>query len=259
MMKPIRILAVSISLICLFLANGALEKAQAFNLARPHKHAGLVFEEPLPDGIGFKYLTINEGPFQTIDFTPKKTKPLALKIDPIPSPISQVSEVSITESEVIITPTPTPSAASIPTPTPLTKTAATPTQSTVASTSTGANTSTGGGLNADVLFSMSNTYRAGLGLPAFQKDERICSLAAQRAPEISAEISGGHMHSGKDSHNFPYWFTENIIEFRTEAEAFNWWINDYIHRVQIVAANTHSCVACSGNACTQEFTSFQAK
>jgi uncharacterized protein YkwD len=106
---------------------------------------------------------------------------------------------------------------------------------------------------------MSNNYRAGLGLPPFQTDPRICSLAAARAPQIAAEIAGGYMHAGKDSHNFPYRFTENIITMRTEQEAFNWWINDHIHRVQIEAPNTHSCVACAGNACVQHFTSFQPK
>jgi uncharacterized protein YkwD len=252
MMKNIRVFAAILSLICLVFLSEKTQTAQAFTLPKPLKHAGLIFQEPLPEGIGFKYLTINEGPFQTIDFNPEESKPLALTLEPSPSPVSQVSEVSITESEVVDTPTPTPSPTATPTPTII---ASSPAQS----QTTGSNTSTGGGLNADILFNMSNTYRAGLGLPAFQKDERVCSLAAARAPEIGAEIAGGYMHAGKDSHGFPYWFTENIITMRTEAEAFNWWINDYIHRVQIVANNTHSCVACSGNACAQEFTSFQPK
>lgn len=248
--------AVTLSIICLLLINSGARAAQAFNLPKPLKHEGLVFQSPLPEGIGYNYLVINDGPFQTIDFNPVDKKPLDLNIDPTPTPLSQVSEVSITESEVVSTPTPlltiTPSPTKVASPTPIQTASTGPARS--ASTSVA-----GGGLNADILFSMSNNYRAGLGLPAFQKDERICSLAAARAPEIASEIAGGHMHSGKDTHGFPYWFTENIITMRTEAEAFNWWINDQIHRVQIVAQNTHSCVACSGNACTQEFTSFQPK
>lgn len=258
MMKHIRVLAVSLLLICLA-SNAVLQAAVAFTLPIPLKHPGLVFQEPLPDGLEYKYLTINQDPFQAIDFSPKTEKLLALKTKPSapPSPISQVSEILITEREVVISPTPTPSPTITPTPTLAPETSITPPTS--QTQSTGSNTSTGGGLNADVLFSMSNNYRAGLGLPAFQKDERVCSLAAQRAPEIGAEISEGHMHSGKDSHNFTYRFTENIIDFRSEAEAFNWWINDHIHRVQIEAQNTHSCVACAGTACVQEFTNFQGK
>lgn len=194
------------------------------------------------------------------------TKQISLKANE-PQEEKAVSEEKATEPT--LEPTPTGEATEAPTPTTavarttIAPTATptptqTPTTQPAQAIQTAGNTSTGG-LNADVLFSMSNNYRAGLGLPPFQTDPRICSLAAARAPQISAEISGGYMHAGKDSHGFPYWFTENIIEFRTEAEAFNWWVNDHIHRVQIEAPNTHSCVACSGNACVQHFTSFRPK
>jgi uncharacterized protein YkwD len=184
--------------------------------------------------------------------------PVALKT---PTPTEKI-EAKAEDADPSPTPkkaadTPTPSPTEEPSPT-LTATPS-PTQApTTLPLQTSGNTSTGG-LNADVLFNMSNDYRAKLGLPPFQTDARVCSLAQARAPEIAAEIAGGYMHAGKDRHNFPYWFTENIIEFRTEAEAFNWWINDHIHRVQIEAPNTHSCVACSGNACVQHFTSFKPK
>lgn len=177
-------------------------------------------------------------------------KPQDLQKDTKSSPPTPTQAPTKTPTKLpapTITPTPT----TIPTSTPTPKSEITPVQ-------TGSNTSNGG-LNADILFDMSNSYRSSKGLSVFQKDERICTLAAKRAPEISAEIKGGFMHAGKDSHGFPFWFTENIIEFRTESEAFNWWINDYIHRVQIEADNTNSCVACSGNACVQLFTSFVAK
>ncbi|HSW48266.1 MAG TPA: CAP domain-containing protein [Candidatus Saccharimonadales bacterium] len=131
----------------------------------------------------------------------------------------------------------------------------TPTPQTI---QTGSNSSNGG-LNADALFSMSNSYRKSHGLAEFQTDARVCTLAAQRAPEIGAEIAEGHMHSGKNSHNFPYWFNENIISMNSEAAAFNWWVNDPIHHDAIVGAYANSCVACSGNSCVQEFTNFQGK
>jgi uncharacterized protein YkwD len=116
-----------------------------------------------------------------------------------------------------------------------------------------------GGLNADVLFSLVNNYRTSQGLPAFQKDDRSCSLAASRAPEINGEIASGTMHSGLRARALPYWNTENIISMNSEAAAFNWWINDKIHHDAIVGNYTYSCVACSGNACAEEFTNFQAK
>ena len=116
-----------------------------------------------------------------------------------------------------------------------------------------------GGLNADKLFSMANNYRQSKGLSQLQKDDRACQVAASRAPEIAAEIAGGHMHSGIRDRNLPYWNSEIIITMRTEEEAFNWWINDTIHREAIEGNYTYSCVACSGNACVQEFTNFQPK
>lgn len=194
------------------------------------------------------------------------TKPLAL-VTPTPSDPPQEfigpQKPEDTPAEVtpIETSVPTPEITA-PTPTPTPTTAPSPTIAPIVQpVQTGSNTSTGG-LNADILFDMSNNYRAGLGLAPFQKDERVCSFAAARAPQIAAEISGGYMHAGQYSHNFPYRFAENIVTMRTEAEAFNWWINhapNNIHKQQIESNNTHSCVACSGNACTQEFTSFQAK
>lgn len=248
-MKYFRVVPIFLLLICLPTIF-ATQKAVAFNLPKPLKYNGLIFLQPMPEGISTKYLSINQGPYQTIEFNPKTEKaPKTLVLPSISqAPISQVSEVVISESVAEETPTPTLS----PTPTPK------PTVPTSTPVSSGSNSSNGG-LNADILFSMSNDYRASHGLPAFQKDERICSLAAQRAPEIGAEISEGHMHSGKNSHNFPYWFGENIITMNSEAAAFNWWVNDPIHHDAIVGNYTHSCVACSGNACTQEFTSFQAK
>lgn len=116
-----------------------------------------------------------------------------------------------------------------------------------------------GGLDAEKLFSMSNEYRAARGLPPFQKDERSCSLAASRAPEVAGEVASGALHSGLHARNLPYWNTENIISMRSEEEAFNWWINDKIHHDAIVGNFTYSCVACSGGNCAQEFTNYQAK
>ena len=160
---------------------------------------------------------------------------------------------------------PTPTESSLITETIIaTKTEVTPTLTPTATpntpqTNTPISMATAGGLNADVLFSMSNTHRIAIGLPVFQQDQRVCTLAQERAPEIGAEIAEGHMHSGKNSHNFPYWFTENIISMNSEAAAFDWWIHDEIHREALEGQYTYSCVACSGNSCVQEFTNFAPK
>lgn len=232
---------------CLFLIYGlfvGVSKATAsetLTIPAPIKHDGLAFSQPLtidnPESLNLKPLSVE---FITNEESTSGESPIPTDIEP-----EKLSIVPTTPAPTKL-PAKTPPVTQAPTSVPTSA----PAQSYTLST---------GGLNADVLFNMSNTYRAGLGLAPFQRDDRICSLAAARAPQIAAEIAGGYMHAGKDSHGFPYRVTENIITMRSEAEAFNWWVNDYIHRVQIEQSNTHSCVACAGNACTQVFTSYQPR
>jgi len=106
---------------------------------------------------------------------------------------------------------------------------------------------------------MVNAYRQTKGLPAFQKDDRVCSLANARASEIAGEMAAGTLHSGMYARNLPYWNTENAIAYSSEEADMNWWLGDSIHRQAIESSKTYSCTACSGNYCVQEFTSFQPK
>lgn len=167
-------------------------------------------------------------------------------------------------SELVTTPPPTPTPTPKPVKTPAPTITPDPTPTTILTpspTATPATTPTlsQGGLNADKIFDLVNAYRASKNLAPLQKDERACQLAASRAPEINAEIAGGYMHRGLKNRNLQYWNSENIISMNSEEAAVNWWIHDYIHRVQIEADNKYSCVACSGNACAQEFTNFTVK
>ena len=169
---------------------------------------------------------------------------------------SSTSPATIISSKPSPTPTQTKALSKTPTPTPI-KPTATPTV--VATTASSTTMSNPGGLDPEKLFSMSNSYRSSKGLPAFQKDPRVCEVARVRAPAIEAEIRNGVMHSGLKAMGLPYWITENIISYSTEEQAFNWWVNDTIHREQLEGNFTYSCVACSGFACAQEFTNFIAK
>jgi uncharacterized protein YkwD len=158
-------------------------------------------------------------------------------------------------------PTPTPSpiiepTAAVPTPT-LAPAVAVSTSNVAGANTAGAPTN---GLNADLLFSMVNNHRTSIGLQELQKDEKTCSLAAARASEIAAEMAAGTLHSGMYGRNLPYWNTENAIALGSEEAAFNWWLNEPVHRASIESkVYTHSCTACSGNYCVQEFTSYQSK
>jgi uncharacterized protein YkwD len=202
--------------------------AAEHRFSQPLSYAGLTFSQPL----------------LVAQTTPKPTATLsigfALKLPSI--------------KQKRITPTPTPTILLIATPTPSPSSINPPIPSSDIPT-----TLSTGGLDADKLFAMANKYRTAKGLPALQKDVRSCQLAISRAPEINAEIAEGHMHSGLRERNLSYWNTENIISYSTEEEAFNWWINDTIHREAIEGNYTYSCVACFGNSCAQEFTNYLPK
>jgi len=161
-------------------------------------------------------------------------------------PTTPTIDVQEAATELEETPTPTPS--------PVPTTPATP-----PTNYTPAPQSNPGGLNAADIFGMVNAYRAQQGLPAFQEDPRACTVAAERAPQVDGEVASGTMHAGLKALNLPYWDTENIISMNSDQAAFNWWINDPIHHDAIVSHNIYSCIACSGNACAEEFTSFVAR
>lgn len=116
-----------------------------------------------------------------------------------------------------------------------------------------------GGLNSDMLFSMVNSHRQSLGLASLQTNPDVCQLASERAPMVDHEIATGTMHSGLKNFDFPYWNTENIISMSTNQGAFNWWINDPIHREAIEGDFKYSCLKCSGYACAEEFTNLIPK
>jgi len=247
----------------MFFPAPASAKADTFTLPQNYHYAGLTFSDPLT-------YTASSNPRLTtnIKFTSKHT--LRINKDDTMKPLEAivltptVTQTPVTDSTTVIQPTPTiftqPTTAISETQAPTVSPTPTqqPTDTPIASY-TPVPESNAGGLNASDIFSMVNAYRAQQGLPAFQQDAKTCSLAQVRAPEVAGEVASGNFHAGLIAMNLPYWNTENIISMNSDQAAFNWWINDPIHHAAIVSNNTYSCVACSGNACAEEFTSYQAK
>lgn len=244
-----------VSTIVVSLFFGGL-KASAATLSLPQtiRFEGLTFYTPLTlphlSTISTKAFTLEFGEIATIQKISITSKKEILAETILPTIAEVTPKVKVSPKK---TPTPTPAVKQVKIPP-----TATPTPIPQTPTSAPA-TYVSWGLNADKLFDMSNTYRSSKGLPAFQKDEKTCSLASSRAPEINAEIAEGRMHSGLRARNLSYWNSENIISYHSEEAAFNWWINDTIHREQIEGNYKYSCVACAGYACAQEFTSYQPK
>lgn len=116
------------------------------------------------------------------------------------------------------------------------------------------------GLNADTIFTLVNTQRSANGLPSLQKNNTVCSIANQRAPQVYDEIfTTGKLDSGLKAMNLSYWLTENIINDSSEQDAVDWWMADSSHRQVILGNYKYSCVACSGFNCAQIFTSLVPK
>lgn len=248
-----------------FLSSASFAQANTFTVPQTYHYAGLTFSGPLtyskplpiPQTTAIQFtsqdtLNINKDdtlkPLEAIVLTPTITESAAPTEDidqPTPTIFAQPTSDPTSQSQSIS-----------PTPIPTTETTATPPTTPSYTPVPQANT---GGLNADDIFSMVNSYRASQGLPAFQQDAKTCSLAQERAPEVSGEIAAGDMHAGLKAMDLGYWNTENIISMNSDQAAFNWWINDPIHHAAIVSSNTYSCVACSGNSCAEEFTSYVAK
>jgi uncharacterized protein YkwD len=178
-----------------------------------------------------------------------------------------ISSPSVTPEITYSTPTSPNKKSSIPTITPVSIPSVTPItlkpSATIAPSpfpTTDQSTIPSNGLNADTLFSLVNNYRQENGKPLFTKDESTCSIASLRAAQVNNEIYGtSQMHAGLNAMQLPYRITENIISYSTEEEAFNWWKNDYIHRIQMLGDFNYSCTACSGNSCSQVFTSYISK
>lgn len=115
-------------------------------------------------------------------------------------------------------------------------------------------------LDSEKIFQMINAHRAGLGLAAFQKEDKLCTLAVERGPELYNEIFVTHnIHGGFYNRNIPFWITENMKYGDSEEAIFNWWLSSSIHRKAIEGDFLYSCGTCYGKSCAQLFTSYQPK
>lgn len=113
--------------------------------------------------------------------------------------------------------------------------------------------------NPDTIFNLINEYRGRLGLPPFEKDANLCSIAASRGPEMPGEIAAGTLHSGLYNRNLPYWITENMKYGGNEVDTVNWWLNSPIHHAAIVSNAKYACGTCVGDVCDMLFTSYVPK
>ncbi len=108
-------------------------------------------------------------------------------------------------------------------------------------------------LNPEVILSLINEKRAQANLAPLEKDEKVCEVANLRAPELSGELAKGQLHAGFYGRHLPYPAAENVIYMRSEEAAVDWWMNSSVHRRQLLGDYKYTCVACSGESCTEIF------
>lgn len=142
-----------------------------------------------------------------------------------------------------------------PTPSPSPTTSPTTTSGEVAAASTEAPSqpalSSG---ESEALYSKVNDYRTSNGLPAFERSERLCAIARERAPEIAGEVATGSIHSGFYGRGYGYPDVENAVGMGSVDANFNWWVNSGLHRGSILGPDLkYSCLECSNGNCVQIF------
>ena len=210
-----------------------------------------------PDDLSLKTVMKKEEPLEVVDLVTVDLPVIYTVREPAPSPTEKpklaaaeeeeeedkikIEIIKEAKAEEIASPSPSPTVTSSP--------SATPTPAPAAP----------GNSNSEQMFQMVNDHRAKIGLAAFEKDERLCKMAQERAPQIKGELSNGTLHKGFKDYNLPYWATENIAAYSNIQDNLKFWLSDYIHKKAIESNNKYSCVACDGASCSQIFTSFVPK
>lgn len=107
---------------------------------------------------------------------------------------------------------------------------------------------------SEALYSKVNEYRTSNGLPPFERSERLCAIARERAPEIAEEVATGSIHSGFYGRGYGYPDVENAVGMGSVDANFNWWVNSGLHRGSILGPDLkYSCLECSNGNCVQIF------
>ena len=114
-------------------------------------------------------------------------------------------------------------------------------------------------LDSDKIFDLINQFRVSFGLTPFEREEGVCQLAQIRSTELSGELASRTLHSGLYNRNLPYWIWENAKVGSNEEETVAWWLASPVHHQSIVGDYKYSCVKCTGNTCSELFTSFVPK
>lgn len=116
------------------------------------------------------------------------------------------------------------------------------------------------GLDEGKLWSLIQEWRQSQGLKPYIKDQRLCSVAEQRLPEIRNEWS--HDKFEKRFSNAQYWpydyeIAENLAQgFDSEKNLLESWLSSSSHRKILNYSYTYSCIETSDGYAVQVFANF---
>jgi hypothetical protein len=113
--------------------------------------------------------------------------------------------------------------------------------------------------DSEKLFNMINDYRKENSLPAYEKSDRLCKIANERAPAIAGELARGAIHEGFYNGNYGYPnVIENAVAYGNIDQNFYWWKKSSVHRRNMLSSTyKYSCVGCSNGNCVQIFSATQ--
>lgn len=112
-------------------------------------------------------------------------------------------------------------------------------------------------LDAVKLWKIVNDYRLSKNLQPFTKNDELCRIAIERAPEIVKEIDTPHKGFHERYDSYPYKMGENATGAIGEKDALNRWLNSPPHKSALDGSWLYSCIACDKDiACVQIFSSF---
>jgi len=105
--------------------------------------------------------------------------------------------------------------------------------------------------NPDKLFFLINEYREQNNLPAFEKNDELCSIAEKR----SNNYLDYHKGFLAEYSSYPYKVSENVTTGLEPNDAFQGWKGSPAHNAAMLADWKYACVACD-ITCVTIFSSF---
>jgi uncharacterized protein YkwD len=110
-------------------------------------------------------------------------------------------------------------------------------------------------LSADKLFSLVNKWRADNGYQPYEKSDKLCAIAKDRA--LNDPPLDDHKGFLAKYNSLPYVLSENLVTAESEPMALAGWLGSASHRAALEKPYRYSCIYCKDFYCVHIFSSFE--